>query len=87
MTALLGTKIHFILDGINMTHVVDKNHPQYTTVTSIELRSAFKYNLCLRRNIDLYISFYKGGEKVGAPWQDQPGVLTKLWGGYLLKKQ
>ena len=87
MTALLGTKIHFILDGIDMNDVVDKEREHYTAFTSIELRSAFKYNLCLRSSIDPYINFYKGGEKVGPPWEDQPGVLNGLWAGYLLKKQ
>lgn len=74
--------IHFILDGIDLPAVVDAEHPYYKKFTSIELRSIFKSQLSQDTYIKRFVTFYKNGEVVEAPWV----MDRELWVRYAQHK-
>ncbi|MGX1461715.1 insecticidal toxin complex protein TccC [Bacillus thuringiensis] len=80
------TKIHFVLDGLNIEHVVNKTKRLTNerkgspagpgqSITASELRYIY-------RNYDKLkgrVTFYEGNEQLSqAPWEHNP----KLWGNY-----
>ncbi|WP_052192179.1 RHS repeat-associated core domain-containing protein [Pseudomonas parafulva] len=63
-----GPKIHFILDDLIESAVIDKSGEFGQSVTASELRYAFRNRAALGGQIH----FYKGGLEVPAPWHAAP---------------
>ncbi|PED41285.1 RHS repeat-associated core domain-containing protein [Bacillus cereus] len=80
------TKIHFVLDGLNIEHVVNKTKEQTNemmgrllgpgeSITASELRYVYRNWDRLKNRV----SFYRDNEKLDkAPWEENPSV----WGAY-----
>ncbi len=69
------TKIHFLLDGLDITSVVSKEGDHGKSITASELRY-------INRNYDKGLKgrviFYRGGEKLEkAPWEENPVLWAK----------
>jgi len=76
-----NTKIHFILDNINMEHVVNKTGGKELgdSVTASELRYAYRNRERLKDNI----IFYRNYNEVAPPWKENPS----LWLNYVPKSE
>ncbi|MGB3431453.1 RHS repeat-associated core domain-containing protein [Achromobacter sp.] len=72
-----GNKIHFVLDGLDMASVVSKEGDGGDSITSSELRYAYRNRERLGENI----LFYKNKEQVEAPWETD----EILWSAYTPK--
>ncbi|MCC8374592.1 hypothetical protein CKY10_05155 [Photorhabdus sp. HUG-39] len=76
------TKIHFVLDGLNIEQVVNKTKGSTPleagpgeSVTASELRYAYRN----RERLAGRIHFYRDGKEVIAPWDENP----TLWQNYI----
>ncbi len=69
-----GNKIHFVLDGINMSAVVSKKGEEGQSVTASELRYAYRN----KEKLAGKIHFYTDDKETEAPWDSNP----ELWRTY-----
>lgn len=74
-----GSKIHFVLDELDIPNVVDKEGPGGQSITASELRYAYRN----RARLTGRIHFYKNNVETDAPW----GGNDKLWSSYNPKSQ
>lgn len=61
-------QVHFVLDDLGMDDVFDTTRSNYKSVTSAEMRYLYR-NRDVRAFQDR-VHFYKGGNRVPAPWAD-----------------
>ncbi|EOB3455998.1 hypothetical protein ACIJDO_001136 [Enterococcus hirae] len=82
-------KIHFCLDGLNMSEVLSKDNRNGKKKTSTELRYVYRN----WKELSEKVIFMKGGQRVKAPWEQEPEVWQayqpKSWNnlGTLQKKE
>ncbi len=82
-------KIHFCLDGLNMSEVLSKDNCNGKKITSTELRYVYRN----WKELSEKVIFMKGGQRVKAPWEQEPEVWQayqpKSWNnlGTLQKKE
>ncbi len=80
-----NNNVHFILDGIDMTYVVNKKkYPEAKTdITSHELRWIYRN----RNNINVQnkIQFWLNGQPTSPPWESDEG--KRIWGLYTPKTE
>ena len=70
-------KIHFILDGMNLHGVVNKDKSLFGgSITASELRYIYRHWDRLQGRV----IFYKNGKVVASPWEDD--VSAHLWNDY-----
>ncbi|EAM8390673.1 hypothetical protein GOE30_24140 [Salmonella enterica] len=74
MAAREHNTVHFVVEGINMVDVVFKNKRGGQSVTSSELRYAFRN----RERLKGRLFFYNDGELILPPWESAP----ELWANY-----
>ena len=72
-----GNKIHFVLDKLDMSSVVNKQGDNGQSITASELRYAYRN----RENLKGAIHFYKDNIEVRAPWDTD----SAMWGSYKSK--
>ncbi|OTA21274.1 T3SS effector EspK [Xenorhabdus beddingii] len=79
--------IHFILDSINMEHVVIKYYEKQTdikySVTGSELRWIYRNRRDLK--VQASVQFWRNKEPVSAPWEE--GEYVELWRQYHPKSE
>ena len=63
-------KIHFCLDGLNMSEVLSKDNCNGKKKTSTELRYVYRN----WKELSEKVIFMKGGQRVKAPWEQEPEV-------------
>ncbi|WCF10749.1 toxin [Paenibacillus thiaminolyticus] len=69
------TKIHFVLDNLNIEQVVTKEGSGGQSITASELRYIYRN----RDRLEGRVIFYRNNERLDqAPWQENPG----LWSQY-----
>ncbi|MCQ4054457.1 hypothetical protein [Aeromonas sp. SG16] len=74
-------KIHFILDGMNIPGVINKDECLFgSTITASELRYIYRHWDRLQDRV----IFYRDGKVVDSPWQD--AAFSPLWDTYLPKR-
>ena len=73
----VGNKIHFVLDKLEMSSVVNKQGDNGQSITASELRYAYRN----RENLKGLIHFYKDNIEVCAPWDTD----SAMWGSYKSK--
>jgi len=69
-----GNKIHFVLDELDISNIVNKEGPRGQSITASELRYAYRNRERLTGNIH----FYKNNAETGAPWDTN----AELWASY-----
>ncbi|NHB98660.1 RHS repeat-associated core domain-containing protein [Photorhabdus stackebrandtii] len=69
-----GNKIHFVLDELDISNIVNKEGPGGQSITASELRYAYRNRERLTGNIH----FYKNNAETGAPWDTN----AELWASY-----
>jgi insecticidal toxin complex protein TccC len=74
-----GNKIHFVLDGLDISNVVSKEGPGGQSITASELRYAYRN----RARLTERIHFYKDDAETTAPWETDPD----LWASYHPKSE
>ncbi|PFA66961.1 RHS repeat-associated core domain-containing protein [Bacillus cereus] len=74
------TKIHFVLDNLDIESIVAKRGDSGESITASELRYVYRN----RERLQGRVIFYRNGEKLAtAPWNDSPD----LWGQYSPKNR
>ncbi|MFM5568948.1 hypothetical protein ACET8I_20705 [Aeromonas veronii] len=75
-------RIHFILDGMNVHGVVNKDNSLFGgSITASELRYIYRHWDRLQGKV----IFYKDGKVVASPWED--GEFAHLWNTYHPKRK
>ena len=77
-----GRRLHFILDGMNILGVVNKDENLFgNSITASELRYIYRHWNRLKGRV----IFYRDQSVVDAPWEDR--ASPHLWNGYAIRRR